>query len=148
MSKAISLRENKALSRRFFEEFISEGNLAVADEVLGPDIDHVAHGAPPGTPPGPKGAKQTLTIYRTAFPDLYATVEFQLTEGDRVVTFFTLRGTHKGEFQGIAPTNRPVKISGITIDRIVGGKIVERWAVFDRLGILQQIGVVPKPGQK
>ena len=144
----MSKEENKALVRRYFEEFFNEGNLSIADQVLGPDIDHVAHGAPPGTPPGPEGAKKTLPIYRNAFPDLHATIEFQLTDGDKVVSFFTIRGTHKGEFQGIPPTNRPVKISGITIDRIVGGKIVERWGVFDRLGMMQHIGIVPNPGKK
>jgi len=122
----LSKEENKALVRRYFEEFFNEENLSIADQVLGPDIDHVAHGAPPGTPPGSEGAKKTLHIYRNAFPDLHATIEFQLTDGDKVLSSFTIRGTHKGEFQGIPPTNRPVKISGITIDRITGGKIVER----------------------
>jgi len=122
----LSREENKALVRRYFKEFFNEENLFIADQVLGPDIDHVAHGAPPGTPPGPEGSKKTLPIYRNAFPDLHATIEFQLTNGDKVVSSFTTRGAHKGEFQEIPPTNRPIKISEITIDRITGGKIVER----------------------
>lgn len=144
----MSVEKNKAIVRRFFEEFINKGNLAVADEVLGPNIDHVAHGAPPGTPLGAEGAKKRLPVFRNAFPDFRVTVEDVVAEGDKVACRVTFKGTHKGEFQGIAPTNRPVTFSWIVIDRVAGGKIVERSALYDRLGLMQQLGVVSKPGQK
>lgn len=144
----MSVEENKAVVRRFFEEFVSKGNLAVADEVVGPDVDHVTHGAPPGTPLGPEGAKKRLPIFRNAFPDFRITIEDMVAEKDKVATRLTFRGTHKGEFQGIPSTNRPVTFSWYLIDRIAGGKIVERLGLFDRMGLMQQIGAVPKPEQK
>ncbi len=145
----MSVEKNKAIVCRFFEDFINKGNLAVADEVLGPNIDHVAHGAPPGTPlSARKVPKKGLPVFRNAFPDFQVTVEDVVAEGDKVASRVTFKGTHKGEFQGIAPTNRPVTVSWFVIDRIAGGKIVERSAMFDMMGLMQQLGVVSNPGQK
>lgn len=144
----MTVEENKAVVRRYFEEFIGKGKLAVADEVLGSDVDHVAHGAPPGTPLGPEGAKKRLPLFRKAFPDFRITIEDLVAEGDKVATRLTFRGTHKGEFQGIPATNRPVTFSWFLIDRIADGKIVERLGLFDRMGLMQQLGVVPKQGRK
>jgi hypothetical protein len=69
-----------------------------------------------------------------------------LAEGDRVVTRWTARGTHRGELMGIPPTGKPVTMTGITINRLEGGKVVEDWTVFDQLGLLQQLGAIPAPG--
>jgi predicted ester cyclase len=82
----------------------------------------------------------------TAFPDLHFTIEDQIAEGDKVVNRVTARGTHLGDFRGIPPTGKQVTVAGITIDRIAGGKLVESWTSWDFLGILQQLGVVPKLG--
>jgi steroid delta-isomerase-like uncharacterized protein len=136
--------DHKALSRRVIEACFNQGNLALADELYAPD--YVDHSAPPGFPPGVAGFKQQVAMYRAAFPDVHVTIEDQVAEGDKVVTRWTGRGTHQGELMGIAPTHKAVTVTGIAIDRIVAGKIVEHWENFDQLGMLVQLGVVPPPG--
>jgi len=71
------------------------------------------------------------------------TIDDMVAEGDKVVYRWTLRGTHKGEFTGIAPTGKQVTLWGMVIDRILGGKIVETWIRYDTLGFMQQLGVIP-----
>lgn len=137
--------ENKALARRVIEGCFNQGNLALADELFAPD--YVDHDAPPGFPAGVEGFKQQVTMYRTAFPDVHITIEDQVTEGDKIVTRWSARGTHQGELMGIPPTNKEVTVTGIAIDRIDRGKIVEHWEIFDQLGMMQQLGVVPAPGE-
>ena len=83
----------------------------------------------------------------TAFPDLQFTIEDMVAEGDFVVVRHTTRGTHQGNFRGIPPTGKQVSGTGMFIDRIVNGKAVEQWINGDDLGLLQQLGVVPTPGQ-
>ena len=117
--------ENKALSRRVSREVFGQGNLAVVDEVYAPD--YVDHNAPPLPDPGVEGFKQRVTMFRTAFPDASVTIEDQIAEGDRVVTHWTGHGTHTGEFAGGAPTNKEITVTGMSVDRIVNGKIVESW---------------------
>lgn len=138
----MSLVENKAIVRRGWEEIWNKGNLTIAPEHYA--LTYVSH--MPGNPDmyGPEGHNQLVTMYRTAFPDLHFTVEDQIAEGDKVVNRVTARGTHLGEFRGIPPTGKPITVTGITIDRIAGGKLVESWASWDFLGLLQQLGVVPK----
>ncbi|GIK43546.1 MAG: hypothetical protein BroJett011_73790 [Chloroflexota bacterium] len=140
----MSLVENKAIVRRGWEEIWNKGNLTIAPEHYA--LTYVSH--MPGNPDmyGPEGHNQLVTMYRTAFPDLHFTVEDQIAEGDKVVNRVTARGTHLGEFRGIPPTGKPITVTGITIDRIAGGKLVESWASWDFLGLLQQLGVVPKSG--
>ena len=142
----MSTEENKALNRRFFEEFWDQKNLAVADELLAPNyVDHTP-GSPPGLPPGPEGFKQFASVFMTAFPDLRLTLEDQIAEGDTVVTRWTSYGTHTGSLMGIPPTGKSITVTGITITRIPDGKATETWTNFDMLGLLQQIGVVPAMG--
>ncbi len=141
----MSTEVNKANSRRFYDEVINKKNRAAIDAFIAPN--QVDHAAPPGTPGGLEGAKQTLTMYLTAFPDLYFTVEDIIAEGDKVVTRLTARGTQQGEFMGIPPTGKHATATAIDINRLVGGKSVEHWLEMDTLGLLQQLGVVPMPGQ-
>ena len=91
--------------------------------------------------------KQLVTMYFSAFPDLHLTIEDQIAEGDKVVTRWTARGTHQGPFMGIPPTGKRAVVTGIAIDRFANGKFVENWNNGDDLGLLQQLGVVPVPGQ-
>jgi predicted ester cyclase len=86
-------------------------------------------------------------MYLTAFPDLHLTIEDLIAEGDKVVDRQTARGTHQGTFMGIPPTGKQITVTAMNISRIVGGKIVEHWVELDTLGMLQQLGVVPMPGQ-
>ena len=141
----MSTDTNKAVSRRFLMEIFGQGKLAVADEIIALDHVNSGPGALPGLPPGPEGSKQLVMVYRNAFPDVQFTIDEQIAEGDKVVTRWTARGTHKGELAGIPPTGKSATVTGMGVDRIVNGKIVESWGVFDQFGMLQQLGVIPKP---
>lgn len=102
----------------------------------------------PGAEPTREGWKQTLAaIELDPFPDLRFYIEDQIAEGDRIVTRSTGRGTHQGEFTGIPATGKEVSASNITIFRIADGKIIERWTVFDGLGIMAQLGAMSPPGE-
>ena len=138
----MSTEENKAIMRRIFELF-NTGNLALAEEVLAADV--VDHQAPPGIEPGLAGFKQLVTMFRSAFPDIQMTIEDIIAEGDKVVARSTMRGTHQGEFMGIPPTGKQFSATSIDIVRFAGGKGVEHWGNSDDLGMLQQLGVIPRP---
>ncbi|CAN7738065.1 ester cyclase [Phyllobacterium sp. LjRoot231] len=131
--------QNKTLVRRVVEEVYNQGNLAVADELSASDlVIHQTSQQIRG-----RGAKQYVAALRATFPDLHMTIEDQIAEGDRVVTRWTARGTHTGEFQGIPPTGKEVRVAGTNIDRIADSKVVECWSHVDELGMMQQLGVVP-----
>ena len=140
----MSTEENKAVIRRVIEEVWNKGNLAVADEVIANNYVFDAAGQ---EFKGPEGLKQAVTIYRTAFPDFHITIDDMVAEGDKVASRFTVRGTHKGDLMGIAPTGKQVTVTGTAFNRLVGGKEVEARASMDQLGMLQQMGVVPPMGQ-
>jgi steroid delta-isomerase-like uncharacterized protein len=144
---SVSAEENKALVRRSFEEVFNQGNLDAVEEIFAPD--YVLHD--PTSPEeirGTEGMRQYVSMYRTAFPDLQQTIEEQIAEGEKVATRLTGRGTHQGELIGIPPTGNQVEAPGIVINRISGGKIAESWANYDALGMMQQIGAVPAPGEQ
>ena len=141
----MSTEVNKASMRRFYEEAFNKKNRAAIDEFIDPT--QVDHAAPPGTPGGLEGARQTVTMYLTAFPDLYFMVEDFIAEGDKVVARLTVRGTQQGVFMGIPPTGKHVTVTAIDINRMASGKSVEHWLNMDTLGLLQQLGVIPAPGQ-
>lgn len=136
------MEANKKASRRILEEIFGAGKYDVADELLQKN----AIGHDPALPEpvrGPEGLKESARGYRGAFPDLMATVDQIIGEGDLVATRWTCRGTHKGELFGIAPTGRQVTVTGITIDKYVDGKLAESWTNWDTLGLMQQLGAVP-----
>ena len=138
--------ENKALVRRWFEELFNQGNLDVADEIVAQD--HTLHDPViGGLPTGPEGDKQIVNTYHGAFPDASITVEDQIAEGDEVATRWTGRGTHQGELMGVAASGNRVEIAGMMINRVSGGKIAETWTNYDAMGMMQQVGAVPPPGQ-
>jgi steroid delta-isomerase-like uncharacterized protein len=140
---SVSAEENKAIARRWFEDLFNAGNLEVADEIIA--AEHVNHDPTlPDIPTGPEGQKQVVNLYRGAFTNAHISVEDQLAEGDGVVTRWTGSGTHQGEFMGVPPSGNQVTVTGITINRISGGKIAESWTNYDALGMLQQIGAIPE----
>jgi predicted ester cyclase len=141
----MSTEAHKTLVRRFVEEVQSQGRLEVLDELVAPTF--VNYTAPPGVPSNREGVKQITLLFRRAFPDGVMTVEDMIAEGDTVATRKTFRGTHQGEFMGIPPTGRRVAIELIDMVRVVDGRVVEHWNVVDNLGLLQQLGVLPPPGQ-
>lgn len=130
---------SKAIVKRLYAEFLNGGDASAADQLVSPDFS-----GPAGE--GPEGFKSTVLPLRRAFPDLQFTIQDMVTEGSRVVVRWTWQGTHRGPFAGTAPTGRLVSNDGIAIYRIEGGKIAEAWSQMDRLGVLQQIGVVPPIG--
>lgn len=132
--------QNKILDRRFFEEVWNQGNYAVVDELTASDF--VGHSFL-GDIHGPEGVKQYISTLHEAFPDVQMAVEDQIAEGDRVVTRWTARGTHRGEFQGVPPTGKQGIVTGISISLVANGKFVEGWTNWDVLGLLVQLGVVP-----
>ena len=140
-----STEVNKASMRRFYDEVFNKKNGAAIDEFINPN--QVDHAAPPGMPRGLQGAKQTITMYLTAFPDLHFTVEDIIAEGDKVVTRLTCRGTQQGAFMGIPPTGKQATTTAIDVNRFADGKSVEHWLNMDTLGLLQQLGAIPAPGQ-
>jgi steroid delta-isomerase-like uncharacterized protein len=136
---------NKANARRFVDEVVNGGNLALIDELLAPDF--VNQSAPPGVPPNREGAKTFFEMLRGAFPDLHVTIDDQIAEGDRVVLRTTNHGTMNGEFAGMPPSGKSATWAAIHIVRFANGKEVEHWAVDDRLSMLQQLGFAEAPGQ-
>ncbi|MCP8314568.1 MAG: ester cyclase [archaeon] len=130
---------NKAIARRWNEDVWSKRNLPAIDNLLAADF--VFNYPPPNVKPNREVYKQVVKVYFVGFPDFKSTIEDMLAEGDKVAVRWTGRGTHKGEFMGVDPTGKMVKITGISILRITGGKIVEEWTEMDNLGAMQQLGV-------
>ena len=141
----MSIEENKALIRRYYEQCNAiKGNparvRAMVDEFFAPDfVGHTAIGDM-----NFEQHKQYRAVQYTALPDLNWIVDDMIAEGDKVVTRAAARGTHKGKYRGIAATGRQVMVPGVDIYRIAGGKFVELWACLDTLGLMQQLGVIPK----
>ena len=138
--------ENKASVRRLYEEFVNRDDQSVVNELVAKDcVDHNPPG--PDIASGREGLIQVFAMFRSAFPDMTATINDQVAEGDKVVTRLTITGTHQGEFMGIPATGKSFSIEAIDIFRIEDGQIVERWGEADNMGMMQQLGVVPMPGE-
>jgi steroid delta-isomerase-like uncharacterized protein len=140
-----TLAENKAIVLRSENELWTKGNLAAADELYSPDF--VCHFVVGPEWKGVEGIRSEVASHRTSFPDWREKVDDVVAEGDRVVIRFTSTGTQRGEFQGIAPTNRKVKIQEMAIFRLAHGKIVEQWGMPDVRGLLEQL-TTTDPGKK
>lgn len=139
----MSTEQNKANDRRIIEG-LNQGNMNVFDELMVLNfVDHEAS----TTMQGLEAFKQFVSAYLTAFPDLHFTIEDQIAEEDKTTLRYTARGTHRGDLMGIPPTGKQVTVTGIFITRWANGKAEESWLNFDALGMLQQLGVVPAPGQ-
>ena len=127
----MSVEENKAIIRRVFEEALNQGNLAVVDEVFSSNfVDH----STPDQVPGPRGVKDYFTMVRAGFPNMQVTIDDLIAEGDKVVVGTTWRGTHRGNYEGIASTGKQVIRTLIHIFRLEDGKIVEEWNEGKGLG--------------
>ena len=137
----MSVKENKALTRRVFDEIWSQGKLELADELLSPEF--VGRPGSLGEPfQGPAGAKEFLGSLREGFPDITFSVKDMVGESDLVATRWTSTGTHDGEFMGFDPTEQQVTMSGITFLRFRDGMIVEGWTQLDEVALLKAIGAV------
>lgn len=124
--------DNRAQVRRFYEEVIQNGNIAVLDEVAGPNI--VDHNPTPGQAPGIEGVRQFFTTMFAAVTDRRVSVEQVIGEGDKVAALVSIRGKHTGELAGIPPSGKEVVMRIADIVRFENGKVVERWGVEDMSG--------------
>jgi len=139
------MADDAANFRRIPLEIFNEGNLDLIDELVSEDI--VEHSAPPGLPPGRDGLKTIVPALRSAFPDYHYEVLNQYQDGDTHVGHVQASGTMKGDFMGMPASGKSASWEEIHIGRFADGKLVEHWAVVDRLGMLTQLGFVPEqPG--
>ncbi len=137
------LEENKETVRRIPEEITTLGKLELIDELFAPDfVDHSFSPAL-GLAAGREGIRQYINMVRTGFPDVDLKVQQIVAEGEMVAVRSVGRGTHTGEFMGIAPTGNQVTWTETHIVRMVNGRVTEHWADADRLGMMQQLGVIP-----
>ena len=144
MTDEATLAANRLIGRRVLLELWGAGDLEVADVLYAPDyVDHVGRGPEASRVVGPQGIKQAVRLFRTAFPDLHYVVEEEMAERDLVWTRFSATGTHLGPFLGAAPTGKTVAYTGMDLNRIADGRIVESWVNYDALALLQQVGLVP-----
>ncbi len=141
----MSTQSNLLLCREFVQRTINERNLTAApDFIADHSIHHEFGDVPADYQGGPRAMAQFIALYLRAFPDLRVTVEDAIADHDRVVSRWRLEGTHVGPLMGIAASGRLIRIEAIRIDRIEDGKIVESWMQWDTLGLLEQIGALPK----
>jgi steroid delta-isomerase-like uncharacterized protein len=135
----MSNEQNEQVARRGFEAF-NTGDMSIVDEITADNaVNHDP--AQPEEAQGPEGFKQVIQMYRGAFPDLHIEVEECFSDGDLVCTRWTSSGTNDGELMGMPATGKHTTGSGITIDRIQDGKVVESWNQWDNAGLMQQLGV-------
>jgi len=139
----MSSGENKALMLELYEQTWNAGNLAlIAERVSVERIDHDPGGPATGEVAGQQELIDSVRQYRTAFPDLHFEFGPQVAEDELVATRWTARGTHSGPLDDIPPTGKSVEVTGIFLERLAGGKIVESWVEYDRLGLRRQLGLI------
>jgi predicted ester cyclase len=140
----MSANDNKKLIRRYIDEVINTGNIDNIDNFIAPDYVEVYEGKRYHI--GIKGAKEHILGVRKTYPDLKLTVENQIAEGEWVATSITARGTHQGVWLGIKPTGKVLTYSGVNINRIIDGRIVEHGGAANLLGPLIDAGAVKVVG--
>lgn len=135
------MSDNASIVRQFIDEVLNQGDIDGAGRFVRDDV--VEQVPFPGQGPGLTGLQDLLRGMRSAFPDMHWTVEEQLADGDRVLTRFAWTGTHRGPFLGVPPTERPISVWGMVIDRLVDGRIQETRILMDTLGLMTQLGAIP-----
>jgi len=142
----MSTEQNKTTAGRWFRDIIMQGQLAVADEIFAANhIIHDPHAPPSGWPDGPEGLKMVASVFGGGFSDWDITLDDQIAEGDKVATRWIASATHTGSLQGMPPTGKTVRVTGVNVMRFAEGKIVESWFNFDMLSLLQQLGAIATP---
>jgi predicted ester cyclase len=150
VSQADVLRaeSNKDLCRRYIQKLFNEGEMSLIWDFLSPDVvnHELAGSLGDNDPRGHNIAwmADLLYLYRTAFPDLHFEILDQIAEGDQVVTRLRMQGTQENPLMTIAASGKKIDITGIRVDRVVDGKIVESWLHLDMLGMLNQIEALPE----
>jgi steroid delta-isomerase-like uncharacterized protein len=135
-------------SRRLLEQSFNDGRFELADQLIAADaVNHdPAEPAELRALRGPEVLKRTVSLYRTAFPDVRITVDDVIAAGDKVVLRWHSEGTHRGKLAGLAPTGARGAVTGISIDQWKDGKVVETWTEWDNLGLARQLGAAPSEG--
>ncbi|MGH2616312.1 MAG: ester cyclase [Thermomicrobiales bacterium] len=131
---------NGRVMQRAFEEIMTRGNIEIIDDLFASDFaGHDTAGGTFGRDEFREGVRAMLS----AFSDRQVVIADQVVAGDKVATRWQAIGVHSGEFNGIPATGRHVSMTGISIDRVAGGKVVESWEVTDDAGLLRQLGLLP-----
>lgn len=138
----LARQRNKNIIQRYFEEWGNHGDSKAANELMAADVtlrnpSAVLHSL--------EEYKKGMAAFHTAFPDLHFTVEAVVAEGDKVVVRWSMRGTHRGAYQGRPPTGKAVEVTGMSLFRLADGKIQEITVSMDRLSQWQQLGWLPEP---
>jgi steroid delta-isomerase-like uncharacterized protein len=131
---------NKALLRQAAEQIWNRGNFDAVDKMVAPNSTARNQGEGMGR----EDFKQLVKEMRAGFPDLSFTIDAQVAEGDQVVTFATLRGTHKGEFRGLSPTGNKIEVRGSSHTTVQNGQVVQESVIYDQLAMITQLGVKPE----
>ena len=131
----------KTAARNFIEKGLNQKDLSALESYFSPDL--IDHALPPGLPSGLEGRKIFASALLAAFPDIHVDVKDLIAEGEKLVTRYSVHGTHKGDLMGIPPTGKEVSITGVAIDRFENGLSVEHWEIIDQVGLMQQIGALP-----
>lgn len=134
--------EMKLLAKRFYEEAFNQKRYEVLDELVADDF--VEHEEFPGAPRDKGAVRFFLDLFHGAFPDATMTIEDSAAEGDKLWIRYRIRGTHQGDFLGVAATGKRIDVQGIDIVRVRDGKATEHWGVGDNLAMFQQLGVIPE----
>jgi steroid delta-isomerase-like uncharacterized protein len=134
--------ENKVVAKRLYSDVWNKRKLELLPEIISPSHalrdPNLSDAAI-----GPEAYKRQVNRFLTAFPDLRFSVEEMISEKDMLVVSWTITGTHKGEFWGVAPTNKKISMDGITINHIANGKIMDSDISMDALGLMRQLGAFP-----
>jgi steroid delta-isomerase-like uncharacterized protein len=136
--------KHEAIARRVFEEIWNKGKLDAIAELF--TTEFVNHD-PVNHAKGLEAYKEFVKKYRAAFPDCRLEIDELFSAGEKVAVRWRYSGTHKGQLEGVQPTGRHVKGTGITINHFSGDKIREAFTDWDALGLMQQIGAVTLPGK-
>jgi predicted ester cyclase len=133
----VTAAENKARYWNYIQTIFNEARFDQLDDYLTPDYE--IKDAPPGSGPGGAGIREVVTMFRTGFPDMVITLDEVIAEGDWVASKSTLRGTHQGEFLGVAPTGRSVTVTSLTMVKFRDGRLCESWVKNDVAALMRQL---------
>jgi predicted ester cyclase len=134
---------SSSLVRRILEQALSQGNLAIVDDLVA--VDAATHSAGWAMAASRLGLKQIIATLRAAFPDLHCTLDDEIEGESKSAALWTMRGSHQGSFLGNQATGLPVVVQGFIFIRTADGQIVENWILIDQIGLLQQLGIIPPP---
>ena len=135
----MSVEDNKTIGKRWINEIWQEASSAAINELFAADFTY--NYVPPGSEPNREGYKKSINEYHVGFPDIQFTIDDVVAEGNKVAVHWSGRGTHQGEYWGIAPTGKPITFQGISILQIEDGKIVEEWGYDNAWSWMEQLGM-------